>query len=179
MQSMCNKQNQINQETKGQCNKPGNKLTESQKEALKRLAAEQGSIGKSLRELQEEFGDRREILGRLDALAEEAREIEEMLEEGQVGEELTDRQLKIYSRMLDVQKSLNRRNFTRERRATSAEDLFRASPGPLEEENLRQHESLQDRLRHYLQEGYPRQYEQQIKAYFKAISNMGRDRNED
>jgi len=179
MQSLCQKQSQINQQTQGQCPNPGEKLGSSQKEGLKRLAAEQGSVRKSLQELQKEFGNRREILGRLDALAEEARQIEEMLDEGQVGDELIDRQLRIYSRMLDVEKSLNRRDYSRERRAVTAEDILRASPGPLEEGNLHGTETLQDRLNRYLQDGYPRQYEQQIKAYFKAISNMGQEQNED
>jgi hypothetical protein len=178
MQSMCQKQSQINKECKGQCPKPGQKLSQGQRDALKRLAGEQGTVRKSLQELQAEFGNRREILGRLDALAEEARQIEEMLEEGQVGDELFNRQLRIYSRMLDVQKSLNRRDFSRERKAVSADDILRASPGPLEDDGLRKSETLQDRLNRYLQEGYPRQYEQQIKAYFKAISNMGQNQND-
>jgi hypothetical protein len=178
MQSMCNKQNQINQQTKSQCPNPGQKLSESQKQALKQLAGEQGSVRKSLQQLQAEFGDRRDILGRLDALADEAKKIEEMLDEGNVGGELLDRQLKIYSRMLDVQKSLNRRDFTRERQAITAEDILRASPGPLEDDRQNAAESLQDRLNRYLQDGYPRQYEQQIKAYFKAISNMGQESDE-
>jgi hypothetical protein len=38
-------------------------------------------------------------------------------------------------------------------------------------------ESLQDRQQRSLQEGYPRQYEQQIKAYFKALSEMGQPRD--
>lgn len=179
MQSLCEKQGQINQETKGQCNNPGEKPSSGgQREGLKRLAAEQRTIGKSLQEMQAEFGNRREILGRLDALAEESKKIEEMLEEGQVGDELLDRQLKIYSRMLDVQKSINRRDYSRERKAVTAEDIWRSSPGPLEEDRGLKTETLQDRLNRYLQEGYPRQYEQQIKAYFKAISNMGQNQDE-
>lgn len=178
MQSLCQKQSQINRDTKGTCPNPGQQLSSAQRDALKRLAGEQGTVRKSLQELQAEFGNRREILGRLDALSEEVRQIEEMLEDGQVGDELFDRQLRVYSRMLDVQKSLNRRDYARERRAVTAEDIFRASPGPLEDDGIRQSESLQDRLNRYLQEGYPRQYEQQIKAYFKAISNMGQNRNE-
>jgi len=178
MQSMCQKQSQINQATKSQCPNPGEKLGESQREGLKRLAGEQGTIQKSLQELQAEFGDRREILGRLDALADDAKQIKEMLEDGQAGQDLLDRQLKIYSRMLDVQKSLNRRDYTRERQAVTAEDILRASPGPLDASGLEKSESLQDRLNRYLQEGYPRQYEQQIKAYFKAVSNMGQTDND-
>lgn len=170
MESICQNQNQINQETKGQCPNPGQNPSQSQKEALKRLAAEQGTVRKSLEQLQQEFGNRREVLGRLDNLAAEAQRIEDMLEEGQVGPELFDRQLKVYSRMLDVQKSLNRRDFTSERQAVTGQDIFRASPGPLGQETFQDEQSLRDRLNLNLQDGYPRQYEQQIKAYFKALS---------
>jgi len=177
MNSICQKQNQINQETKGSCSNPGSnqgnnrQLGEAQKAAMKRLAGEQGVVRKSLEELQNEFGDRREILGRLDALSNEVKKIEEMLDEGQVGQDLIDRQLKVYSRMLDMQKSLSRRDYTRERKAVTAQDILRASPGPLDNDNVQMTETLQERLNRHLQEGYPRQYEQQIKAYFKAISN--------
>ncbi len=175
LQSMCQKQNRINQQTKGSCPKPGENPSPSQRDALKRLAAEQGSVRKSLQELQAEFGHRREILGRLDALSSKIRNIEDMLTDGQAGEELLNRQLRVYSRMLDLQKSLTRRDYTRERKAATAEDILRASPGPLEDDGVHTTETLQERLNRYLQEGYPRQYEQHIKAYFKSISNMAQD----
>ncbi|MCK5126883.1 MAG: hypothetical protein KAR42_11565 [candidate division Zixibacteria bacterium] len=176
MQSLCQKQNQINKKTQGQCNNPGNKkLSESQRQSLQRLAGEQGAVRKSMQELQKEFGNRRDILGRLDALSNEIREIEELLEEGSVGGDLLDRQIRVYSRMLDVQKSLNRRDFSRERRAITSEDIFKTSPGALDNDNAGRGESLQDRLNRYLRDGYPRQYEQQIKAYFKAITTMGQE----
>jgi len=178
MQSLCQKQNKINMETQSTCNKPGQKLSDAQRERLQQLAAEQGTVRKTLGELQNEFGNRREILGRIDAISDEMKDIEEMLEDGQTGPELFDRQLRIYSRMLDMQKSLSRRDFTRERIATSAEDIWRASPGPLEDDGDILQQSFQNRLNEYLREGYPRQYEQQIKAYFKAISNMNQEPDE-
>jgi len=177
LQSLCDQQNAINQQTSGSCPKPGQNMTASQREGLQRLAAEQGTVRKSLDELQQEFGDRREVLGRLDALSDEMKKIEEMLDQGQAGQELTDRQLRVYSRMLDLQKSLSRRDYTEQRKAVTAEDILRASPGPLEDDGSRMNESLQDRLQRSLQEGYPRQYEQQIKAYFKALSEMGQPRD--
>jgi hypothetical protein len=174
MESLSEQQNQLNQETQNQCNNPSESgLKPAQKQAMKRLAGEQGAIRKSMRELQQEFGNRREILGRLDALEREMKEIEEMLEDGRTEDgELFDRQLRIYSRMLDVQKSLSRRDYNRERQAMTADDILKASPDALSSEPFESGETLQDRLNRYLQEGYPRQYEQQIKAYFKALSNM-------
>lgn len=175
MESLCQNQNQINQQTKSTCPNPGNNPTPSQRETLRKLAGEQGAVRKSLEEMQKEFGDRREILGRLDNLAAEAKQIQDMLDEGKVGQDLSDRQLKIYSRMLDVQKSLNRRDYSSERQAVTGQDIFRASPGSLDADNTELAPSLQDRLNRNLQEGYPRQYEQQIKAYFKALSGFDAD----
>ncbi|MDD4052590.1 MAG: hypothetical protein PHR28_11925 [candidate division Zixibacteria bacterium] len=177
LQSLCDKQNSINEQTTGSCPNPGQNMSASQREGLQRLAAEQGSVRKSLAELQQEFGDRREILGRLDGLSDEMKKIEEMLDQGQAGQELSNRQLRVYSRMLDLQKSLSRRDYTEQRKATTGEDILRSSPGPLEDDNSRLTESLQDRLQKSLQEGYPRQYEQQIKAYFKALSDFGQPRD--
>lgn len=177
MQSMCQKQSEINKQTQQECNNPGSNPNES-KQALKRLAGEQGTVRKSMEELQREFGNRRDILGRLDALSGEIKEIEELLEEGQTGQDLIDRQLRVYSRMLDVQKSLNRRDFTKERQSVIGNDILRSSPGALDDDNIAGPESLQDKLNQYLKEGYPRQYEQQIKAYFKALSGMGRQADE-
>lgn len=177
LQSLCERQNAVNQQTSGSCPNPGQNMTASQREGLQRLAAEQGAVRKSLGELQQEFGDRREILGRMDALGDEMKKIEEMLDQGQAGPELTDRQLRVYSRMLDLQKSLSRRDYTEQRKAATAEDILRTSPGPLEDNGSRVNQSLQDLLRQSLEEGYPRQYEQQIKAYFKALSEMGQPRD--
>lgn len=177
MQSMSRKQSQINQETQKQCSKPGEKMSQSQKDGLKRLAAEQGSLRKSMMEMQEEFGNRRDLLGRLDAVANEMKAIEEMLEDGQTGDDLQQKQLQVYSRMLDMQKSLNRRDFSRERQAISAEEILRNSPGMLDQSGFNRTETLQDKLNRYLQNGYPRQYEKQIKAYFKAISGSENNEN--
>ncbi|MFH1699759.1 MAG: hypothetical protein ABIE07_04150 [Candidatus Zixiibacteriota bacterium] len=177
MQSMCQKQSEINKQTQQECNNPGKNPNDSQ-QALKRLAGEQGTVRKSMEELQKEFGNRRDILGRLDALSNDIKEVEELLDEGQAGQELIDMQLRVYSRMLDVQKSLNRRDFTKERQSVIGKDVLRNSPGALDEGNMTGSESLQDRLNQYLKEGFPRQYEQQIKAYFKAISGMGRQADE-
>ena len=87
---------------------------------------------------------------------------------GEVGQETIERQLKIYSRMLQASRSLQRRDFTEQRRAKTANDIF-AAPPALPNGLFDDRGDLEDRLRQYLSEDYPPQYEQQIKAYFKAL----------
>jgi hypothetical protein len=186
LNSQCKKQNQLNKSTKqcnnpkpsSQCNKPGEgnpKESEQGRAALQRLAGQQGAIRKSVEELAKEFGQSRQILGRLDDIAREMQRVEEDLAAGKVGQETIDRQLKIYSRMLQASRSLQRRDFTEQRRAATAEDGLFAPPPQLPAGLLEDRGELEDRLRKYLSEDYPPQYEQQIKAYFKALLQIPED----
>ncbi|MFH2049963.1 MAG: DUF4175 family protein [bacterium] len=172
MESMCNKQNQLNQKTKQQCNNPSNNPSAQPKESrdgLQRLAAEQESIRKSVQELADEFSGSRQILGRLDDIADEMKKIEEDLADGEVGPETMERQLQIYSRMLQASRSLQRKDFTEQRKANTADDQLFTVPPDLPQELLNDHVKLEDRLQKYLGGKYPPQYEEQIKAYFKAL----------
>jgi hypothetical protein len=169
MQSLCNRQNSLNQQTQ-QCQKPGSLGEDGQSaEAMRRLAAEQGAIRKSLQELQNEFGDSREVLGRLDAIADDMQKVADQLAEGEVGQETRERQLKIYSRMLDATRTMQRKDFTEQRQAQSGEDISRSSPPSLSGDQLRGNLNIEDRLRQFLNESYPPEYEEHIKAYFKAL----------
>ncbi len=174
LQSLCNKQNELNQQTKNQCNKPGDakpKSGDGVKEYL-RLAGEQKAIRKSLEELGREFGNSRQILGRLDDMGKEMKEIEEALANGDVSQEVLDRQVKVYSRMLDASRSLYRRDFSEQRKANTASNNAIFLPQELTNDILNDKSKLEDRLRKYLGENYPPQYEKQIKAYFKALLQL-------
>jgi hypothetical protein len=172
LQSLCDKQNSLNQQTQKQCNKPGQSNPRpgvEGRQELQRLAGEQASVRKSLEDLAREFGQSRQVLGRLDDIAREMQGIEEDLASGEVGQETTEKQLKIYSRMLEATRSLQRRDFTEQRQATSANSEEYYAPPSLSGDLLMDRLKLEDRLRRYLSEGYPPQYEEQIKAYFKAL----------
>ncbi len=172
MESMCNKQNKLNQQTKQQCNNPSmnpSAQPKASRDGLRRLAAEQESIRKSVQQLADEFAGSRQILGRLDDIADEMKKIEEDLADGEVGPETMERQLQIYSRMLQASRSLQRKDFTEQRKANSASDQLFTIPPDLPQELLNDRVKLEDRLRKYLGGKYPPQYEEQIKAYFKAL----------
>jgi hypothetical protein len=180
LESLCNKQNQLNQQTQQQCNNPGNSSMGSTGEqqmrtgesGFERLAGEQGAIRKSLEQLANEFGDSRQIMGRLDDIAREMKEVEEALAEGNVGDETLERQLKVYSRMLQATRSLQRKDFSEQRKAESATETQVFMPPALPADLLQDRGQLEDRLNRYLGTDYPEQYERQIKAYFKALLNL-------
>jgi hypothetical protein len=158
------------------CHNPGERGQPAQgpeaqafRDGLKRLAGEQGAIRKSMEELEREFGGSRQILGRLSDIAKEMKTIEESLESGEVGPETAERQLRVYSRMLEASRSLQRKDFTEQRRATTATEQPVLVPQNLPASLLDERIEIEDRLRQFLGDNYPPQYEEQIKAYFRAL----------
>ena len=133
------------------------------------MAGEQGSIRKSLEDLNAEFGESRQILGRLDDIAKEMKQVEEELTEGEIGEQTTQRQLQIYSRMLQATRSLQRKDFSQQRQATAAIEQPTYVPPALPADIFNDRTSFEDRLHQFLGDSYPPQYEEQIRAYFKAL----------
>ncbi len=174
MQSLSDKQKKLNKKTKGQCEKPGGQNPKpgegkGGRQSLERLAGEQAGIRKSLEELAREFGGSRQIMGRLDDIGNEMKKVEEALLNGETGEDLTQRQLKIFSRMLEASRSLYKKDFSEQRQAKSALTTLMYMPPELSSDILNDDLKLEDRLKKYLGDDYPKQYEEQIKAYFKAL----------
>ncbi|MCB2231062.1 hypothetical protein KQH82_10140 [bacterium] len=184
LENLSKKQQQLNQQTQNQCNSnpqqgQSGKMSEAEaermKQGLQRLAGEQGSIRKSLQQLADEFAGSRQVLGRLDDIAKEMKEVEEDLADGEAGPETTERQLRIFSRMLEASRSLQRRDFNDQRKATTAESSPVYVPAALPAELLNDRAQFEDRLKRYLGDDYPPQYEEQIKAYFRALMQAGGD----
>lgn len=122
-----------------------------------------------MEQLEQEFGDSRQILGRLSDIAKEMKEVEEDLSNGTVGDETTARQLRIYSRMLEASRSLQRKDFTDQRKATVATQQPVYIPPSLTSDLLNDRAHFEDRLKQFLGDNYPPQYEEQMKAYFRAL----------
>lgn len=174
MQSLCDKQKDLNEKTQSQCDNPNGENPKpgqgkGGREALGRLAAEQSAIRKSVEELAQEFGGSRQILGRLDDIAKEMKKVEESLADGETGADISQRQLKIFSRMLEASRSLYKKDFSEQRQSKTALSTLMYIPPELSSDILDDNLKLEDRLQKYLGDDYPKQYEEQIKAYFKAL----------
>jgi cell division protein FtsB len=94
--SQCTKgQRGINNQTLMQMPQQGMPLSLSQQQSLQRLAAEQEALRQQMNELNDEFGKRGEMLGRLDALGEEMKKVAEDLNNFKVDRKTIERQEKI------------------------------------------------------------------------------------
>lgn len=134
------------------------------------VRARQEKLLDEARRLASEFGDRREILGRLDDTVEEMEETLAEMQRSGASQQTIDRQKRILSRLLDAQRSLRRRDYTRERRSREGDTYARTSPGALPEELTRASEELREDLLRAMQHEYPAEYRELIRAYFDGLA---------
>jgi hypothetical protein len=177
MDGLGSQQGQLNDRTRtlGQRLTEQTRLTAGDQDELRRLAQEQARIRDELGRIAQEDRQRRQLLGRLDQTAEEMKQVEEALREGQVGDALEQKQQHILSRMLDAQRSVNRQDFEPRRESRPGEDTGRNAPPALPAELLRESDRLRLDLLKAQADRYPSQYRSFIEAYLRAL-NRGSSR---
>jgi len=148
---------------------PGQMMSMAQKQAMQRLAGQQEQIRKSLQELTGEYGNPDNVLGRLDQIEQEMKKVVEQLRGNNLDRSTVEKQERILSRLLDAEKSVHKRDFSRKRQARSTDDIIRRGPSLLDF-GANQDERLAEDIKKALLEKYPRRYENQIKEYFKALA---------
>ena len=164
LQRLSGMQQGINDATQG--------LTPEQAAEMARLAGEQGMVRKSLEELSREAmrtGDMSKLLGDLDRITQDMREVQTDLAEGNVNPETLHKQERILSRMLDAQRSMRERDYDKRRKAESGTDIARQGPRTLDLSTQEGRQKLQRDLLRALEEGYSKDYEELIRKYFDAL----------
>jgi len=171
MRKMAGMQGQLNEETIGLFQAQGNsgQLSLQQQGEIHRLAAEQGALRKALQQLHEKMGQRDDILGDMGRLSAEMDEVVQDLLKQNVDRKTINRQRKILSRMLDAQKSLEQRRYSKKRKAQLAKKYLAKDPRVLIKKNDVDIEALQRALSQALKEGYSQEYQLLIEAYFKSL----------
>ena len=139
---------------------------------LERLAAQQQLIREATERLAEIAEKASEMLGSLKDVAEEMAEVERKLEQGSLNEQVIDQQERILTRMLDSLKSLQKRDVGRQRKAQVAKkpSVPAQEVPPLHPELLEIVRKLEATPNAKELENIPFQYREQLRQYFKALS---------
>jgi hypothetical protein len=143
-------------------------------EELRRLAEEQARIREQIERIAEQDEREQKLLGRLDQVQREMREVEETLAAGGLTGELEEKQIRILSRMLDAQRSINRRDFDPARESRPGVDVVRRSPGELPADLLRSTDRLRLDLLKAEADRYPAQYRAFIESYLRTLNGASR-----
>jgi hypothetical protein len=151
----------------------GERLTMSDRQRLAQLAAQQQSIRQGLEEFAESMGQTPGILGRLDNIAQEMKEAERELGEERP-QDAAKRGERILQRLLDADKSFQKRGFKKERQSETAHTGEGApSPASLSEILEKAEPKEREDILRTMSVRFPEEYEALIRAYFEAIEQDG------
>ncbi len=172
LKQMAGAQGSLNSETMNFMQGQGQEgqMSMQQQAGAKRLAAQQKAIQQGMQEMADQMGNRSDMLGRLNEMGEQMDEIVQDMLANNVNRKTINRQQQILSRMLDAQKSVREREFSKKRKAEQAKKYFAKDPGKLKDfENMSQ-KQIREALKKALSEGYYNDYQKLIEAYFKELS---------
>ena len=145
-------------------------MTQGDQAEMRRLADEQRRIREQLEEVRRDDEAMKSLLGRLDETQKQMDEVEESIRQGDVGDDLEQKQTQILSRLLDAQRSIHRRDFDPEREARRGEDVARPSPAALSRDLFRENDRLRQDLLKADADRVPSQYRALIEAYLRALN---------
>ncbi len=170
LQKMAGAQGQLNDQTMQLFQKQQNGRLQLSSEEMGRLAAQQEMIRQSMEQLSQDMGNRRDVLGRLGELGGEMEEIVKELKEKKLDRKVIERQQRILSRLLDAQKSVREKEYSKKRKAEREDQKLVNSPPELKRELLQREDELRKELMRALEEGYTPEYRELIKLYFETLS---------
>lgn len=171
MQQLSQQQMNLNQLTQ-QMNQ--GKLSQEMMAQMQRLAQQQEMIRKSLEQLNSEAresGESKKLAANLEKIMEEMREVVTNLQTEKIDDDLVKQQEKILSRMLDAQRSINERDFEKNRKSNTGQNISRTSPPDLILSTDEGKNKLKDELMKAVNEGYKKDYEELIRKYFEALED--------
>ncbi|OGB65670.1 MAG: hypothetical protein A2Y94_04745 [Caldithrix sp. RBG_13_44_9] len=172
LQKMSGMQGQLNQESMSLFQAGQQGRIQLSADDLARLAAQQGMIKNSLEQLSDEAGSRRDVLGRMDELGEEMEEVIRQLQAQNMDRKVIERQERILSRLLDAQKSVREKEYSKKREAEREKIQLVKSPPELKKEWILKEDRLRKELMNALEEGYSAEYREFIKSYFEFLSRQ-------
>lgn len=175
LQGMARQQTGINDQMDRMMDETNGGMDLETQAQVSRLAARQEALRKSLEQLRREQQDHQDqVLGRLQEIENEMEDTVRDLERYRIDPALVERQQRILSRLLDASRSIRGQKRENRRRAAPGEDVAdRPLPGDLPGDLTRLERSLRDDVSGRIEEGeYPREYEELIRAYFRALSHI-------
>ncbi len=153
----------------------GGKLTMQQQAQLQRLAQQQEEVRKTLKQLSNEAkasGKSKTLASNLDKLLDQMQEVVTNMKTQKVNDDLIQKQERILSKMLDAQRSVNERDYEKDRESFAGKNIQRQSPANLDLNSEQGKNKIRDELNRAVQEGYSKDYEELIRKYYEALQKV-------
>jgi len=176
LQMMASRQMALNLQTQ----EISGEMSQQQATQAARLAQEQAAIQKSLEELNREAhqsNDQQKILGDLQRIADEMKEVVRNLEQNTVNPETIQKQERILSRLLDASKSMRERDYEKKRKSETGTQIVRRSPKDIDVSSTEEKNRLQEELLKAMEQGFAKDYQELIRKYFEKLEHSNAQKN--
>lgn len=175
LQKMSGQQMDLNNMTQMLQQMQQGQLSPEQQEQMQRLAQQQQLIQKSLEQLNKEAkqsGESKKIPADLENIVNQMKEVVTDMNTERLTDDLIQKQERILSKLLDAQRSINERDYEKERKSETGSNFTRNSPAELNLKKETQKDKLRDELNNAVREGYNSDYEQMIRKYFEVLQQQ-------
>ncbi len=149
-------------------------LNPQQQLEMQRLGQQQELIQKSLEQLNQEAkvsGQSSKLPADLDNILKKMQEVITDMRGEKLDDELIQKQENILSKLLDAQRSINERDYEKERESRTGETISRNIPPELNLSSPNSLNKIRDELNKAVKEGYSRDYEDLIRKYYEILQN--------
>ncbi len=147
-------------------------MSMQQQAEFQRLAMQQEVIRKSLEELNNEAkqtGQSKKLPANLDKVLEDMQEVVSDMNTRKLDDDLIQKQERILSKLLDAQRSINERDFEKQRESSAGQKFVNESPAELNLNSSKGKNKIKDELNKAVNEGYAKDYEALIRKYYEAL----------
>lgn len=164
MQKMIESQRKLNQQA--QRLKPNEQMSPFQMQMMQQMAMEQEMIRQGMEKMAQKYDKAKEVLGDMQGLADEMKKVEDSLKKFDRTADARERQERVLTRMLEMEKSIQKQGKSEKREADQAKDFTPIKPPPLSADLMEVRQKLHENLS---RETYPPQHKKVVEDYFKSF----------
>ncbi len=143
----------------------GGGMTPAMQQQIQKLASDQQRLADNLKRALQNDPAAQKQGNAIKQIIEEAEAVSRQLRANQLSEDLLKRQENIVSRLLDAQRSINKREFTEKRKGETADPRLTQAPSAADYEAMKRKAMLDDAYRLF-----PPSYQQVILKYLKLLN---------
>jgi len=159
--------NMLTQSMMEQMMQNGNQMSQQMRQQMQRLASEEQRLADNLNRALQTNPEAQKHTQQIKQLTEELEAISRQLKQGKLDKSLLDRQNNIMSKLLDIEKSIQKREHSQKRKGETGRQEDWDVPDSVKnrfKDQLRRNQ-LQEELK-----AYPKEYQDLIKEYLKSIN---------
>lgn len=172
MAQMAGQQMELNQKMQQLMKGNNGNMSQEQMAQMQRLQQQQESIKKSLDEMNKEAkaaGKTKSIPADLNKLSQDMQEVITDMKTGKFNDDLIKKQDKILSKMLDATRSINEKDFEKERESFTGTNIKKDSPGALNLDGKKGKRNYSENIDKALQGGFTKDFEDLTRKYYNII----------